>query len=51
MDEATYMREQAARFRELADELKDPVAREELLDLADTCEHVAATIEDRAAAG
>jgi hypothetical protein len=51
MEDAAYMREQAARYRELAEALDDPAASEELLELAKVCEHVAATIEDRAAAG
>jgi hypothetical protein len=52
MDEhAAYMREQAAKYRKLAEERKNSAAHEELLELADTCEHVAAQIEDQSPSG
>jgi hypothetical protein len=46
-----YLREQAAKYRELAIGIPDPDGRRELLDLATTCEQVANNIEDRAAGG
>ncbi|HEX6842402.1 MAG TPA: hypothetical protein VF113_12760 [Stellaceae bacterium] len=51
MEYAAYLREQADRYRELAEEAEDRGVRHELLDLAAVCEQVAAGIEDRAAAG
>ena len=51
MEYAAYLREQADKYRELAEEAEDRGIRRELLDLAAVCEHVAAAIEDRAAAG
>jgi hypothetical protein len=53
MDEhAMYLREQAAKYRKLAEERKYSADHhEELLELADACEHVAAQIEDRSPSG
>ena len=51
MEYAAYMREQAAKYRELAEQLDDPAVHDELLELAETCEQVACRVEDRAAAG
>jgi hypothetical protein len=51
MEYAAYMREQAARYRALAEAAKEPEAKEELRELAHTCEMVACADEDRAAAG
>ena len=51
MDEADYLRDQAARLRERAQKAKNPKARQELLDHAAACEEVAADIEDHAPSG
>jgi len=51
MEYAAYMRDQAAKYRELAEALEDPGVHRELLELAETCEHVAAHIEERATPG
>ena len=51
MEDVAYLRDQAAKYRELADAAADPATRQELLDLAVTCEQVANNIEDRASGG
>jgi hypothetical protein len=50
MDLADYLREEAAKYRKLA-ETADPVVKEELLDLAATCEELGNNLEDRAPGG
>ena len=44
---ADYLRDQAVRYRELADAAEDLSRKEELLSLATVCEEVAANTEDR----
>ena len=44
-----YLREQATKFRELAAQAKDPVAKQELCELAKVCEEVAMSTETKAA--
>jgi hypothetical protein len=51
MEYAEYLREQAAKFRTLADQTGDPALRQEFRELADTCEQVAVEIEARAPSG
>lgn len=51
MDWADYLREEAAKYRQLAETADDPVLKEELLELAATCEEVANNIEDRTPGG
>ncbi len=51
MYDADYWRVEASRFRELAEQAKDPAQRQELLDLAVVCEEVAETIEAQAPGG
>jgi hypothetical protein len=51
MDWADYLREEAAKYRQLAETADDPVLKEELLDLAATCEEVANNIEDSTPGG
>lgn len=51
MKDATFWREQAAKYRDDAEAVKDAPQSQELLDLAVVCEQVAAEIEDRAPAG
>jgi uncharacterized protein Yka (UPF0111/DUF47 family) len=51
MEDVAYLREQAAKYRALADAATDPATRQELLELATTCDQVANNIEDRASGG
>jgi len=51
MIEALYWWDQAAKFKELALAAGDTERRAELLELAETCEAVAADVEDRATGG
>jgi len=44
---ADYLRDQAAKYRQLAKTAEDLSVREELLDLAAICEETANNIEDR----
>ena len=46
-----YLREQATKYRELAEKAEDPVVKKEFLELADTCEEVANDLDDRRASG
>jgi hypothetical protein len=46
MDFDDYLRDQAAKYRELAGCAEDELVREEMLDLAAVCEEVADHIED-----
>jgi hypothetical protein len=51
MDWADYLRDQATQYRRLAEKAEDPLIKQELLDLAATCEEVANDIEDRQPGG
>jgi hypothetical protein len=51
MDWADYLRDEAAKYRQLAETAKDLSIKQELLDLAAVCEEVANNIEDRAPGG
>jgi hypothetical protein len=51
MDYADYLREQAAKYRQLAEAADHPFIKQEFLDLAAVCEEVANTIEDRLTSG
>ena len=51
MDWADYLRDEAAKYRQLAETAEGPVVKVELLELAETCEEVANNIEDRATGG
>ena len=51
MDWADYLRDEAAKFRQLAETAEDPPIKQELLDLAAICEEVANNIEDRMPGG
>ena len=51
MDWPDYLRDQAARYRELAEQSDDPVVKQELLELASVCEDVANNIEDHQTGG
>ena len=46
-----YLRDEATKYRRLAEQAEDILSRQELLELADICEEVANTIEDRMTAG
>ena len=51
MEYDDYLREQAAKYRQLAEEADDPAIKQEFLDLAATCEEIANRIEDSLTAG
>ena len=42
-----YLRDQAAKYRELAEKADDDFIKRELMELATVCEEVANDIEDR----
>ncbi len=46
-----YLRDEARKYRQLAEQADDPLIKEELLELAAICEEVANNIEDRMTAG
>jgi hypothetical protein len=46
-----YYREEAAKYRKLAEATLDAVKKQELLEMAAACEEVADTIDDRRASG
>jgi hypothetical protein len=46
-----YLRDQAVKYRLLAEKADDPFIKKELMELAEVCEEVANEIEDRATAG
>ena len=51
MDWDDYLRDEARKYRELAEQAGDPLTKQELLELADICDKVANNIEDRMTAG
>ena len=46
-----HLREQAAKYRNLAEKAEDPSVKQEFLELAGICEEVANEIDDRRASG
>ncbi|MDC7785471.1 hypothetical protein PQJ75_27155 [Rhodoplanes sp. TEM] len=46
-----YLRDQAVKYRELAEKAGDDFVRKELIELAAVCEEVANDIEDRLTSG
>ena len=48
---ADYLRDQAAMYRELAEQTDDPALKDELLKLASVSEEVANNVEDRLSGG
>ena len=46
-----YLRDEAVKYRILAEQAVDPLIRQELFELAAICEEVANNIEDRMTAG
>jgi len=51
MDWADYLRDQAAKYWQLAETAEDLSVKQELLDLAAICEEAANNIEDRVPGG
>src|SRR5262249_52879417 len=51
MEWADYLRDEAAKYRRLAEQTDDPVIKNEMLELASVCEEVANNIEDRLTGG
>ena len=52
MDWDDYLRDEARKYRKMAEEVDDhPLIKQELLQLADICDKVANNIEDRLTAG
>ena len=51
MDYDDYLREQATKYRELATDARDPMIKAELAELAQICDEIANSIEDRMTAG
>jgi hypothetical protein len=51
MDWADYLREETAKYRQLAEQTDDPVIKDEMLELASVCEEVANNIEDHLTGG
>ena len=47
MDWSDYLRDEAAKYRQLAEKAEDLSIKQDLLDLAVVCEDVANDIEDR----
>ena len=46
-----YLRDEARKYRQLAEQAEDPLIKQELLELAMVCDEVADNIEDRMTAG
>ena len=51
MDLDDYLRDEAVKYRKLADETVNELVKRELLELAVVCEEVADKLEDRMTAG
>jgi hypothetical protein len=51
MDWPDYLRDQAAMYRQLAEQTDDPVVKKEMLELAAVCDDVADSIEDHLTGG
>jgi hypothetical protein len=51
MDWPDYLRDEAAKYRQLAEQADDPAVKNELLELALVCEEVANSIEDHLTGG
>ena len=51
MHYSDYLREQAAKYRQLAETAEDAFVKQEFLELAAVCEEVANEIDDRRASG
>jgi hypothetical protein len=51
MDWPDYLRDQAAMYRQLAEQADEAVVKNEMLELASVCEDVANNIEDNLTGG
>jgi hypothetical protein len=51
MHHSDYLREQAAKYRQLAEAAEDAIVKQEFLELAAVCDEVANEIDDRRASG
>ena len=51
MDCPDYLRDEAAKYRQLAEQTDDPLIKVEMLELASVCEEVANNIEDHLTGG
>ena len=51
MDFDDYLRDEARKYRQLAEQANDPMIKQELLELAEVCDEVANNIEDSMTAG
>jgi hypothetical protein len=51
MDYDDYLRDEAVKYRKLAEQAADPLTKQELFELAAICEEVANNLEDRMTAG
>jgi hypothetical protein len=51
MDWPDYLRDQAAMYRQLAEQADDAAVKNEMLELASVCEDVANNIEDHLTGG
>jgi hypothetical protein len=51
MDWPDYLRDEAAKYRQLAEQTDDPVIKNEMLEMASVCEEVASNIEDHLTGG
>jgi hypothetical protein len=51
MEWSDYLRDEAAKYRKLAEQTDDPVIKDELIELASVCEEVANNIEDHLTGG
>ena len=51
MEWSDYLRDEAAKYRKLAEQTDDPLIKSEMLELASVCEEVANNIEDHLTGG
>jgi hypothetical protein len=51
MEYSDYLRDQAARYRDLAAKNEDSFTKQEFLELADICEEVANDMDDQRVSG
>jgi hypothetical protein len=51
MEWSDYLRDEAAKYRQLAEQTDDPLIKSEMLELASVCEEVANNIEDHLTGG
>jgi hypothetical protein len=51
MEWSDYLRDEAKKYRQAAEQTDDPAIKDELLELASVCEEVANNIEDHLTGG